>query len=43
MRRIVAETIVDTLAQLDIGYPVVTQEQKLEMDKIRRKLEAEMG
>ena len=43
MRRMVAETIVDTLAQLDISYPVVTQEDKLEMEKVRRKLEAEMG
>jgi PPK2 family polyphosphate:nucleotide phosphotransferase len=41
MRRIVAETIVDTLAQLDISYPTVTPEQKEEMEKVRRLLEAE--
>jgi PPK2 family polyphosphate:nucleotide phosphotransferase len=43
MRRIVAETIVDTLAQLDLCYPTVTSEQKAEMDKIRRQLEVEMA
>ena len=42
MRRIVAETIVDTLAQLDIEYPVVSDEQKASMEKVRRTLEAEM-
>ncbi|HUS27197.1 MAG TPA: PPK2 family polyphosphate kinase [Kofleriaceae bacterium] len=41
MRRIVAETIVDTLAQLEIDYPTVSPEQKAEMEKVRRKLEAE--
>jgi len=41
MRRIVAETIVDTLAQLDIEYPTVSADQKAEMEKIRRELEAE--
>jgi PPK2 family polyphosphate:nucleotide phosphotransferase len=43
MRRIVAETIVDTLAQLDLCYPTVTSEQKAEMDKIRRQLEVVMA
>jgi PPK2 family polyphosphate:nucleotide phosphotransferase len=42
MRRIVAETIVDTLAQLELGYPDVTAEQKAAMEKVRRELEAEM-
>jgi PPK2 family polyphosphate:nucleotide phosphotransferase len=43
MRRIVAETIVDTMAQLDLCYPTVSSEQKAEMDKIRRQLELEMA
>jgi PPK2 family polyphosphate:nucleotide phosphotransferase len=42
MRRIVSETIVDTLAQLDIEYPTVSAEQKAAMDKVRRELEAEI-
>jgi PPK2 family polyphosphate:nucleotide phosphotransferase len=41
MRRVVAETIVDTLSQLDIGYPTVTAEQKEEMELVRKQLEAE--
>jgi PPK2 family polyphosphate:nucleotide phosphotransferase len=42
MRRIVAETVVDTLAQLDIDYPDVSDENKAEMERVRRQLEAEM-
>lgn len=41
MRRVVAETIVDTLSQLDIEFPSVSAEQKAEMEQIRRELEAE--
>jgi hypothetical protein len=41
MRRVVAETIVDTLSQLDIHFPTVTAEQKEEMETVRRALEAE--
>jgi PPK2 family polyphosphate:nucleotide phosphotransferase len=41
MRRVVAETIVDTLSQLDIEFPTVTAEVKAEMEKVRRELEAE--
>jgi PPK2 family polyphosphate:nucleotide phosphotransferase len=41
MRRVVAETIVDTLAQLDIDFPTVNAEQKEEMEKIRLELEEE--
>jgi PPK2 family polyphosphate:nucleotide phosphotransferase len=43
MRRMIAETIVDTLAQLDIEYPTVSADQKAEMETIRRALEAERG
>ena len=42
MRRIVSETIVDTLAQLDIEYPTVSAEMKANMEKIRRELETEI-
>lgn len=41
MRRVVAETIVDTLSQLEIDFPTVSAEQKAEMEKIRLQLEAE--
>jgi PPK2 family polyphosphate:nucleotide phosphotransferase len=41
MRRVVAETIVDTLSQLDIHFPTVTAEQKEEMETVRRALEEE--
>lgn len=41
MRRVVAETIVDTLAQLHIDFPTVSAEQKAEMEKIRLELEEE--
>lgn len=42
MRRIVGEIIVDTLAQLPLAYPSVSAEQRIEMDKYRRQLEAEL-
>lgn len=42
MRRIVGEIIVDTLAQLPLAYPSVSTEQRIEMDKYRRQLEAEL-
>jgi PPK2 family polyphosphate:nucleotide phosphotransferase len=35
LRRVVAETIVDTLAQLSIDYPKVTPEMRAEMARIR--------
>jgi PPK2 family polyphosphate:nucleotide phosphotransferase len=38
MRRVVAETIVDTLAQLPLDYPKVTPEMRAEMEKIRGQL-----
>jgi PPK2 family polyphosphate:nucleotide phosphotransferase len=41
MRRAVAEIIVDTLDRVDLRYPVVTAEQKAEMAKVKRALEAE--
>jgi PPK2 family polyphosphate:nucleotide phosphotransferase len=40
MRRLVGEIIVETLKQLPLQYPVVSNEQKAEMDDYRRKLEA---
>ncbi len=40
MRRIVAETIVDTLAQLPIAYPDATPEMRAEMEKVRGQLKA---
>jgi hypothetical protein len=41
MRRAVAETIVSTLEQLPLRYPVVSDKYKTEMEKVRRELEAE--
>jgi PPK2 family polyphosphate:nucleotide phosphotransferase len=41
MRRAVAEIIVDTLDRVDLRYPVVTAEQKAEMAKVKRALQAE--
>jgi PPK2 family polyphosphate:nucleotide phosphotransferase len=41
MRRAVAETIVATLEQLPLRYPVPSDKHKAEMDKVRRELEAE--
>ena len=41
MRRAVAETIVDTLKQLPLEYPKCGEELRIEMEKIRRQLEAE--
>jgi PPK2 family polyphosphate:nucleotide phosphotransferase len=41
MRRIVGETIVDTLKRLPLEYPTVSDEQRAEMEQYRRKLEAE--
>lgn len=40
MRRVVGEIIVETLKQLPIAYPTVSNEQKAEMDTYRRQLEA---
>jgi polyphosphate kinase 2 (PPK2 family) len=40
MRRVIAETIVDTLAQLSIDYPKVTAEMRAEMDKCRDQLKS---
>lgn len=41
MRRVVAETIVDTLAQLDINFPKLDDKRRGEMEKIRQELESE--
>jgi PPK2 family polyphosphate:nucleotide phosphotransferase len=41
MRRAVAEIIVGTLERVDLRYPVVTAEQKAEMAKVKRALQAE--
>ena len=41
MRRAVAEIIVGTLSQLPIDYPQASEEQKAEMTKVKRALEAE--
>lgn len=41
MRRIVAETIVDTLSQLDIEPPEPTAKHKAEMEKVRAQLVGE--
>jgi hypothetical protein len=41
MRRAVSEIIVDTLDRVDLRYPVVTAEQKAEMAKVKRALQAE--
>jgi PPK2 family polyphosphate:nucleotide phosphotransferase len=40
MRRVVGEIIVDTLKQLPLAYPTVSNEQRAEMEEYRRKLEA---
>jgi PPK2 family polyphosphate:nucleotide phosphotransferase len=41
MRRTVAQIVVDTLHRLPLEYPSPTAEERAEMDKIRRQLEAE--
>ncbi len=41
MRRAVAEIVVDTLAQLPLEYPHASPEDRAQMEKIRRELEAE--
>ncbi|HEY5921648.1 MAG TPA: PPK2 family polyphosphate kinase [Kofleriaceae bacterium] len=40
MRRIVGETIVDTLKRLPLAYPTVTDEQRAKMEEYRHALEA---
>jgi PPK2 family polyphosphate:nucleotide phosphotransferase len=40
MRRTVAELVVDTLKQLDLEFPTVSPAEKLEMEKVRKELEA---
>jgi PPK2 family polyphosphate:nucleotide phosphotransferase len=40
MRRAVAEIVVDTLAQLPLAYPKVSDRMRAEMDKIQKELEA---
>jgi PPK2 family polyphosphate:nucleotide phosphotransferase len=40
MRRVVGEIIVDTLKQLPLAYPTVSNEARAEMEEYRRKLEA---
>jgi PPK2 family polyphosphate:nucleotide phosphotransferase len=42
MRRIVGETIVDTLKQLPIDYPTASAGDRAKMDEFRRKLEAQL-
>jgi PPK2 family polyphosphate:nucleotide phosphotransferase len=41
MRRIVAETIVDTLSQLELEFPEPTPEMRAEMANVREQLKAE--
>jgi len=41
MRRVVSQIIVDTVAQLDLRYPKVDKEQKVEMERVRKVLEKE--
>ena len=41
MRRIVAETIVETLERLDLHYPVLPDREKAEIARVRLQLEAE--
>jgi PPK2 family polyphosphate:nucleotide phosphotransferase len=41
MRRVVAEIIVETLAQLPLEYPHASPEDHAQMEKIRKELEAE--
>jgi hypothetical protein len=41
MRRTVAEIIVGTLENVDLRYPEVTKEQKAEMAKVKKALQAE--
>jgi hypothetical protein len=41
MRRAVAETIVDTLAQLPFEFPEPTPEMRAEMARVREQLSAE--
>jgi PPK2 family polyphosphate:nucleotide phosphotransferase len=43
MRRAVGEIIVSTLKQLPLEYPTVSNEQRVEMENYRRKLEALHG
>jgi PPK2 family polyphosphate:nucleotide phosphotransferase len=42
MRRTVSEIIVGTLERVDLRYPEVTLEQKAEMQRVRKELEAEL-
>jgi PPK2 family polyphosphate:nucleotide phosphotransferase len=41
MRRIVAETVVSTIAQLDLPPPVVSEKVAAEIDSVKKQLEAE--
>ncbi len=41
MRRVVAETVVDTLERLDLRYPVLPDREKTEIERVRLQLEAE--
>jgi len=41
MRRTVSEIIVDTVSQLDLEYPTVTDEQKAQMEKVHAEMLAE--
>jgi hypothetical protein len=42
MRRTVSEIIVETFERVDLRYPEVTLEQKAEMQRVRKELEAEL-
>ena len=39
MRRAVAEIVADTLAQLPLTYPEVTEKTRIEMQEIKKELE----
>jgi PPK2 family polyphosphate:nucleotide phosphotransferase len=43
MRRLVAETIYDTMKQLPLEYPEPTKDIRKEMEAVRKKLRAELG
>jgi PPK2 family polyphosphate:nucleotide phosphotransferase len=42
MRRTVADIVVGTISQLKIEYPKVPERERIELEKIRRELEAEL-
>ena len=43
MRRAVAEIVVDTLSQLDLPPPVLSDKARAELERVKAELEAEKG